>query len=234
MQAQDAATAYFFKLWEWVETNVRTVVIGMIVVAVIAVLISYYLWRQNEMEVTAAEALTQLLISTPANSDASQLAGSYLEIAADYPGTQTGGRALALGATTLFASGKYAEAQEEFQKYLNLYPTGPFAATAALGVADSLDAQQKTGPAANAYQRVITGFSDPNAVDAAKFALARIDEQAGKLTDAENFYLEVARNNPNSLLGSEAALHAMQLRTKLPAAQTSNNPPTAFNLNPQP
>ena len=234
MEAQDAATAYFFKLWEWVETNLRTVVIGIIIVAIAAVVISYYFWRQSEMEVAAGKALTQLLVSTPPNSDASQLANSYLGIAADYPGTPAGGRALVLGAATLFASGNYPEAQAQFQKYVSLYPTGPFSATAALGVAASLDAQGKTDSAADTYQRVVTSYSDPNAVDAAKFALARIDAQRGKLTEAENYYQDVIRNNPNSLLGTEAAFQAMQLREKLPAPSTSNNPPASFNLSTQP
>lgn len=220
MQAQDAATAYFFKLWEWVETNVRTVLIGAGVVVVAAVLLSYYFWRQNEMEITAGEALTQALVSPPPNADAGQLADAYLKIAADYPDTQAGGRALMLGAATLYSGGNYSEAQAEFRKYLSEHPSGSFSAPATLGVASCFDAQGKTDLAASAYQRVISGFSDPNAVDAAKFALARIKEQRGQFADAETFYEEVARNNPNSPLGSEAMLHAIQLRSKLPASLT--------------
>jgi len=233
MQAQDTATAYFFKLWAWVEANVRTVVIGAGVGAIIAVLISYYFWRQNETEAAAGVALTQLIVSTPPNSDAGRLADAYLKIATDYPGTQAGGRALTLGAATLFASGKYTEAQAQFQKYLDTYTGNAVSASAALGVAASLDAQGKTDPAASAYQRVINSYSDPNAVDAAKFALAKIDEQRGKLTEAQSLYRDVARDNPNSFLGSEAAFQAMQLRTQLPAASISNRPPASFNLSTQ-
>lgn len=233
MQAQDAATAYFFKLWEWVETNVKTIAIGAGIVGVAAILLSYYFWRQNEMERNAGEALTQALVSHPPHTSAGQLADIYLKIAEDYPGTQAGGRASVLGAATLFSGAKYPEAQAEFQKYLGAHPSGPFRATAALGVASCFDAQGKTDPAADAYQRVISGFSDPNAVDAAKFALARIKEQRGQLADAENFYEEVARNNPNSPLGSEAMLHAIQLKSKLPASFTSK-PPASFNPNTPP
>jgi TolA-binding protein len=84
-------------------------------------------------------------------------------------------------------------------------------------VATSLEAQGKTDLAAGAYQRVVTGFSDPNAVDTAKFALAKIDEQNGKLPEAEKFFQDVARNNPNTPLGSEAAFRAFQLKPKSPA-----------------
>jgi TolA-binding protein len=233
MQAQDAATAYFLKSWEWIETNVRTVLIGAGIVGVAVILLSYYFWRQNEMEITAGEALTQALVSPPPNSDVGQLADNYLKIAADYPGTEAGGRALVLGAATLFSAGKYSEAQAEFQNYLGAHPSGPLRATAALGVASCLDEQGQTDSAADAYQRVISGYSDPNAVDAAKFALARIKEQQGQLADAESFYEEVARNNPNSPLGSEAMLRAIQLRSKLPASATAR-PSASFNPNTPP
>ncbi len=239
MEAQDAAAAYFFKLWEWVENNIRTVVIGAMVVVAAAVVISYYFWKQSETEMEAGKAFTQLLVSTPPDSQASDLANSYLKLAADYPGTQAAGRALIMGATTLYVSGDYAKAQSEFQQYMTTYPAGPFAATALLGVAASLDAQHKTDDAAKAYQRVINNFSDPNATDAAKFALAKIDEQLGKLSDAADLYMEVARSNPNSPLGSEAALQAEKLRGKAQAPTTpapattqaitsSNRPPVSF------
>jgi predicted negative regulator of RcsB-dependent stress response len=233
MQAQDAATAYFLKSWSWVETNIRTVIAGAAVVIVVAILLSYYFWQQNETEVAAGQALTQMLVSTAPDLDAAQLADAYLKIATEYAGTPAGDRALMLGAAALFSNGKYPEAQLEFQKYLSAHPTGTYSATAALGIAASLDAQGKTDAAADAYQRVINGFSDPNAVDAAKFALAKIDEQRGQLQYAETFYQDVARDNPNSPLGSEAALHAIQLRSKLSAAPTSS-PSAPFNLSVHP
>jgi predicted negative regulator of RcsB-dependent stress response len=237
MQAQDAATAYFFKSWSWVEANLKLVALGAGIVVVAAFFVSYYFWHQNQMEITAGQALTQVIISTPPDSDAGQLADSYLKIASDYPDTQTGERALILGATTLFDGGKYAEAQAQFQKYLETYPGKTFSAPAALGVAASLEAQGKIDSAAGAYQRVVNGFSDPNAVDAAKFALAKIDQQQGKLMDAEKYYQDVARDNPNTQLGSEAAFRAFQLRAELPSTtppSTSSTPPTSFNLSTKP
>ena len=237
MQAQDAATAYFFKLWEWVENNIRTVIIGASVAAVVIALVSYYFWRQSQIEITAGKELTQLIISTPPNSDASQLADAYLKIAADYPGTQSGKRALVLAAMTLFESSKYAEAQAQFQKYLDANPASTFSATAALGVAASLEAQGKTDAAANAYQQVISSYSDPNAVAAAQFALAKINEQQGKLIQAENFYQQVAHNNPNTSLGSEAAFQAFQLRSQASATLSTNAPATSvapFSLSTKP
>jgi len=71
-------------------------------------------------------------------------------------------------------------------------------------------------------------------VDAAKFALAKIDEERGKLTDADSLYETVARNNPNTPLGSEAAFRAFQLRTKLQPVQSPGTSPAPFRLSTKP
>ncbi|HLZ54181.1 MAG TPA: tetratricopeptide repeat protein [Verrucomicrobiae bacterium] len=234
MQSQDTATLYFFKAWSWAESNAKRIAVGAAIAAIAAVLICYYFWQQNQTEITAGESLTQLVVSTPPNSDPSQLAAGYLKIAADYPGSRAGDRALVLGAAALFTTGQYAQAQAQFQKYLDTRPGGAFSAQAALGVATSLDAQGKTDPAFQAYQRVISAFPDANVVDAAKFALAKIDEQRGKVMDAEKLYQDVVRDNPNNLLGSEAAFRAMQLRAKSPTTAPPGTSPTSFNLSTQP
>jgi TolA-binding protein len=101
-------------------------------------------------------------------------------------------------------------------------------------VAASLDAQGKTDLASGAYQRVISRFSDLNTVSAAKFALAQISERQGKLAVAENLYEEVAHGNPNGSLGSEAAICATELKTKLPPASATTTPPLSVNLNAKP
>jgi predicted negative regulator of RcsB-dependent stress response len=234
MQAQDTVATYFFKYWSWVEDNVKQVAIGIVIVIVVAVLVSYYFWRQNQTEVDAGQALTQLLVSISPNSDAGQLANAYLKVAAEYSGTQSGGRARVLGAMTLFESGKYPEAQAQFQKYLDHYQGGAFAAAAALGVAASLEAQGKIDPAAIAYQRVVNGYSGANEVDAARFALAKIDEQQGKFIEAENYYRMVARDNPNTPMGSEAAYRAYQLNTRSSAGAASNKVSAPFSLTTKP
>ena len=229
MEAQDAAATYFFKAWDWVEKNSKTVIIGAAIAVVAVIVVCYYFYHQNEMEAVAGQALTQFLVSTPPNSDPNQMSDSYLKIANDYPGTQAGNRALMLSAGTLYGAGKYPEAQTQFQKYLDTNPGGPLAGTAALGVAASLDAEGKTSAAAGAYQHVISSYSDVNAVDSAKFALARIDEQAGKLSDAAKLYQDVIRDNANSLLGSEAALRLAQLRSRIPATTNANSPAAPLN-----
>lgn len=234
MQPQDTATAYLYKLWPWIEANKNRLIGAGVIIIIAGFIVAFYFWQQNQKEIAASQALTELVTSTPPDSDVNQLADAYLKIAANFPGTRAGGRAAMQGATVLFEAGKYTEARAQFKKYLETHPGDIFCAQAALGVAASLEAQGKTDLAASAYQQVISGFSDPNAINVAKFALAQIDERQGRLADAENLYEDVARNNPNGSSGSEAALRAMELKTKLQPASTSTAPSASFNLNTKP
>jgi tetratricopeptide (TPR) repeat protein len=234
MQAQDTSTFFFFKLWPWVEANLKRIGIGIGIAAAIVLLISFYIWKQDQKEIAAGQELTQLLVSTPPNFNTAQLADSYLQIANGYPDTHAAQRALLQSAATLFAAGRYADAQAQFEEFLNAHPESQFSGRAALGVAASLEARNETNLAVDAYQRVMNGFADPMAADSAKLALARIYESQGKMSDALNFYQDVAQANQNNSIGAEAgsALHAMELQTNAPAASTTTSPATTtlFNL----
>jgi len=231
MELQDAPAAYFFKLWPRIEANWIRIALGGGVVVVAAVLISYYSWQRDQQQIAAGKALTQFMMSAPRSGSGSQPADLFLKIAGDYQGTSAGQRAWLQGGTMLFAAGRYADAQTQFQKFLDAHPDSFFAAQAALGVATSLDAQGKTDLAAGAYQRVINTSSDAMVTSSAKFALAQIDERQGKLTEAMNLYEDVVRNNPNGSLGSEAGLRAMELKMKLPSAPPSTAPAAPVNPN---
>jgi TolA-binding protein len=231
MQLQEAPAAYLFKLWPWFEANrIRIIWCGGVII-VGAVLISFYSWQRDQKEIAAGEALSQMIRSIPRNTTASQQADLYLKITTDYQGTSAGQRALLQGAAMLFVAGRYADAQAQFQKFLDAYPGSFFAAQAALGVATSLDAQGKTDLAAGVYQRIINTYSDATAVDSARFALAQTDEHQGKLSEAANLYEAIVRYNPNGSLGSEAGLRLMELKMKLQSASPSTAPATPFKPN---
>ena len=232
MELQDAPATYLFKLWPWFEANRIRIAWGGGIIVVAAGLIWYYSWQRDQKEITAGKALTQMMSSIPRNATASQQADLYLKIATDYQGTSAGQRALLQGAAMLFAAGRYADAQAQFQKFLDVHPGSFFAAQAALGVATSLDAQGKTDLAAGGYQRIINTYSDAVAVDSARFALAQIDERQGKLAEAANLYEAIVHYNPNGSLGAEAGLRLMELKMKLPSAPPATAPAAPFKLNP--
>ena len=232
MELQDAPVAYFFKLGSWYEANKIRVAWGGGIILVAAGLISFYSWERDQNEMAAGRALTQLMLNTAAlhNTPISQQADQYLKIAADYHSTAAGQRALLQGAGTLFTAGRYADAQAQFQKFLDAYPGSPLGAQADLGLATSLDAQGKTDLAVGVYQRIIRTYSDAMVANSARYSLAQIDERQGKLTEATGLYDDISRAVPGSLLASEAGLHSMELKLKLPAVSPATPPSPSFNL----
>jgi TolA-binding protein len=225
MQAQDAATTYLFKTWAWIENNARGAAIaaGIIVVAIIA--LSFYSWRLGQREIEAGNAFSRVVLSGNG-----QTTDACLKVAADFPGTKAGQRAMLQGAAMLFVAGRYADAQAQFQKFLNTYPDNSLTSEARFGVATSLDAQGKLSLAAGTYQNVINNSSELSVIAAARLGLAQIQEQQGDVADAQKNYEEVARSNPNSSLASEAVMRAVQSKTKSPAAIQTNAAPVPFNL----
>lgn len=222
MQAQDDASVFLLKLWPRIEANKNRIIVGIVLVA-IAIFVGWVFAVQSQQkQIEAGEKLTQLTLTPNATPDA------YLKIAADYANTKAGQRASLQAAATLFASGKFPEAQAQFQKFLDEYSDSEFAASAALGVAASLDAQNKTDLAANAYQRVLkNNYTDANAVNAAKMALAKIDEAQGRYNNAMINYQDVEQQSMMSSLRQEAGLHLMDLKNKMPAASAPASPAPA-------
>jgi TolA-binding protein len=236
MELQEAPAAYLFKLWPKIEANWVRIAWGGGIIVAAAGLISFYSWQRDQKEIAAGKALTQLMTSVPRNAITGQPADSqqadlYLKIATDYQGTSAAQRALLQGAKMLFDAGRYADAQMQFQKFLNAYPGSFFAAQADLGMATSLDAQGKTDEAAGVYQRIINTYSDAMAANSARFGLAQIDEHQGKLADAVNLYEDIMRALPNSSLSSEAGMRTMELKMKLQPASSSITPAAPFKPN---
>jgi predicted negative regulator of RcsB-dependent stress response len=217
MQTQDAPAEFIVKLWPWLEANKnRLIMIGLAIVAGWGVF-SFISWQHEQKEISAGQALTHLLLTPPVGDDAKAIAAAYTQVADQYPGTVAGKRAQLQAAAALFDAGRYADAQALFEKSLAADATGPLAATAQLGVAASLEAQDKLDTAAEVYQRVASVFRNSPAALTAKLSLGRIAEQQGKLSDALSEYEDVARSVAGGPLASEAAMHAIAVKTRLAA-----------------
>ena len=65
MQSQEAATAtdYLFRLWPWIEANLKRIILGAILVVLAVFVFFFYSYRQSQREIAAGEALTQAGIS---------------------------------------------------------------------------------------------------------------------------------------------------------------------------
>jgi len=222
MEQDITESANFFKLWAWFEKNKKPVAWGAAgLVAVVAVAGSY-IWSQQEKELSGSHALSSALVAQ--GFGRAEAPEALLKVAATYPDTQAGAQALLLGAGELFAVGKPAEAQAQFERFLRAYPAHSLAAQANLGVAASLAAQGKADEAAKAYKSLVDRFPNANTAPQARFALAGIYESQGKLEPALRLFEEVAGTDLNGMLGSEAGMRAHDLQSKLGTIVTPNGP----------
>jgi predicted negative regulator of RcsB-dependent stress response len=215
MQAQDAPTLFIYKLWPWIEENRKQIIIGAVASVAVVLVYSFISYRHDQGEIIAGQAVTHaVILSQQQAAAAGDIAKAYLSVAADHPGTAAATRAQLQGATALFEAGQYADAQAQFQKFIDANPDSPLKATATFGVAASLEAQGQAAQALTVYQRV-ADYADPSTVLAAKFAVARLDEQAGRPADALTYYEAVASAAGNTQLGAEAGIRAIQLKATI-------------------
>ena len=99
-------------------------------------------------------------------------------------------------------------------------PASPQIATAELGVASCLESLGRTDAAVDAYQKVIGAEGTSPTTLSAQFALGRIMEGQGKISEALKYYQPLARSVPNTTLGHQAALKAAELNANLAAKTT--------------
>ena len=224
MQTQDGPAEFLFKLWPKLEQN-KNMLIGVAVAIAVAAVAAYYVSSSHaQNRIDAGNAVTMLLVNTPAGTSESQRASSLGVLAAKYAGTPSGDRAGLQAAGALFEAGSYTEAQAQFQKFLDASPTGPLAAEAALGIASCLEAQNKLDLAVPAYKRVVSSFAGTSYVAQAYLALGRIAEQQNNLPEAMTQYENAARESmQNSSTRMEASQHAMELQART-AATASKAP----------
>jgi len=217
------ASDYLFKLWPWIEANLKQIAYVGAAIAILVFFYFYYSYSQAQKEVAAGQALSQVMIS----GGTSPQADAYLKVAANYAGTVAGQRAQLEGAAAFFTAGKFPEAQAQFQKFLDAYPDNLLTPQALLGVAAAIDAQGKTDLAITAYQKAAGQTANASVAASAKFAIARIYDQQGKTAEATKLYEEVARAYPNSSLSNEAGLRAMELKIRTPGTAPKAAPVAA-------
>lgn len=220
MKQKVAGLTVFEQVWAKLEANKKQVAWGSAVVAVVALVVSYYTWSQAQKNVQAGQALSAVMADAMPGGGRTESAEAYLKVVAEYPRTSAAARAALAAAGTLFAQEKYAEAQAEFQKFTRDYPDSPFRGQALLGVAASLDAQGKMDEAARAYKELIDRHPSDIVVPQAKFELARVYEAQNRIKEALELYEELSRTHNYNSLGGEADLKVKELKSKVPAAVT--------------
>jgi tetratricopeptide (TPR) repeat protein len=217
------------KAWAWFEANKKQTLWGVGGVLVLGVIVAFFLYRQNEADVAAGEALSN--VSLPQVSGAGSrgdAAEAYLKVAAEHPNSRAGASALLLAAGSYFVEGKYPEAKAQFEKFTREHASSPFMGQALLGVAACLDAQSKTSEAIAAYKDIVDHHSGDSVLPQARFALARLYETQNQPELARNLFEEVERTDPYGSLGDEAWMRLEELKIKYPKVMAAL-PPVSTN-----
>lgn len=197
MESDVTQPAIFDKLWMWGETHKKQLLVGTVIALVVGLAIAFWFVHQGQEQIDANSALAKLVSRAASPNTPPPSADNLLKVGADYSGTDAGQRALLLGASELFAEGKYDDAHAQFQRFLQQYSDSPFAGEAALGAAACLDAQGRAQDAIDAYRGVADRYlQNWNIGPQAKLALARLLVAQGKLQDARGELMDLA--NPRS------------------------------------
>lgn len=205
------------KALAWFEANKRQTLWGAAVILVVGVIVAFFIYRQNEAEIAASEALSNVSMSQASSAGArTDTVEGYLKVAATHPGSKAAARALLLAAGGLFVDGKYDEAKNQFERFRREYSDSQFMGEALLGIGACLDAQGKTRDAMAAYKDLIDHRPGDSNVPQAKFALARLHEAQNEPEQARNLFEDVERSQPYGSLGDEARMQLEELKTKFP------------------
>jgi predicted negative regulator of RcsB-dependent stress response len=204
------------KAWAWFEANRKQALWSTGGVLVIGVVVAFFLYRQNEAEVAASEALSNvalpLMTGTSSHVD---FADAYLKVASAHPSSRAGARALLLAAGSFFVDGKYQEARTQFEKFTREHTDSPFMGEALLGIAACLDAEGKARDAMAAYKKLIDRHAANYVLPQARFELARLHEAQNEPEQARNLFEEVERTEFGSL-GDEARMRLEEMKLKYP------------------
>jgi predicted negative regulator of RcsB-dependent stress response len=223
---QDAPAEILFKLWPWLEANRNKLIIGVVAIILVVGIYNFVLSQEEANEQAAGAALTELMMTPPAGTDP---AAALNALADKYAGTAAAQRARLQAAATLYGTGKYADAEAWFQKFLDANAGSPLAATAELGLGASQEAQNKLDLAEGAYEKVASTYSgSPNALPAL-CGLARISEIQGKYKEAVDRYQTAARaaGGMGGSMAQEAAIRAAELESRVAAMTPAPAPATS-------
>lgn len=228
MHSETTESTWFYELLAWIEFNRSRVIAGAIAVLAVIVAIYVYAWHREQTELAASRALLALRLS-PQNAQNQPAASpaDLLKVATEYGSTSAGERALLLAAGSLFADGKYAEAQTEFDRFSREHGGSPLAPIAALGNAASLDALDKVDAALAAYQAVANQYPNDPAAVRARLAMASLHEARSQPDQAYRIYDEISKQPGVGGAVMEAAMRKERLLQKHPGLASTNLPPTA-------
>ena len=179
MERNIAESQLLLDAWVWLEKNRKPVILGVVAVTAAGLLAGTMAWSKKQKQVAAGEALSQVLLAQIISNSRTEAADGLLKVANSHSGTPGGAQAQLLAGGALFADGKYAEAQVQFEKFSREYVGHTLTPQGKLGLAACLAAQGKTEEAARAYKELVDRYPYANTASQARFALGGIYESQG-------------------------------------------------------
>ena len=210
MEAQQSQEDLIIKWWPWLEANRKGLLVALVAVALFIGGISFWSSSKAAAEVSGGTALSALLASPATTPD------TLLAFATSHAGTQAGARAELQAGLALYQAAKYADALPVFEKFTQEHSGDALANQALFGLAACQEALGKLDLAASAYARVANSSVGDGSSAVAKYALGRISEQQGKLTEAQNYFQTVCQSVNNQLsLFQDARRHLDKVQQQL-------------------
>lgn len=230
MQPEVSQSDSALKLWMWILANQKRLIRAGLAVVVVALVVYAYFNHLENREIEASEALSKAiparLRETPPPGE---LAAALLKTAADYAGTKAATHAILRAGSALYADGKYAEAQAQFEKYLSADPGSAFASQAAFGIAACLDAAGKGTEAAAKYEEVSKRYPGEGVSEESKLALANLYAAQNKPDMAYKLYEDILQT-ARGASGQEAYNRHEELAQQFPYLRT-NTPAVSPAMN---
>ena len=221
MEAEVKQSQVFYELWAWAEINWRRLAGGAAVVALIALVVSFYVWKRDVHAEAASQALSALRPTASPDGTPVMLApAAYLKVATDYPGTAAAARARLLAGSALFDAAKYADAKAEFDRFLRDAPENPLRTEAFYGQGACLEAQGKTDEAVTAYKSLVDRHPTDPLVPRAKVALARLYKAKNQPAEALRLLEDVATTEQFGTVGLMAETLMSEIKAANPTLST--------------
>jgi predicted negative regulator of RcsB-dependent stress response len=173
-----------------------------------------YEYQQSQRVAAAGAALAQ------AASEA-----DYRQVIDKYSGTVAAGDACLFLAGQLRAEGKYDDALQVLQSFLDKYPKHPLDHAGDLSFAETLEAQGKTDEALSKYQEVAAKYPDTYSAPLAVLSQANLLKYQGKIEEARRTYENFVAQFPDSIFAQQAMLEMHMMRA--PAAASASPSPGA-------
>lgn len=209
-----AETAEVSKIEQFLEENLKKIVLGLGLVIVVLVAVAVSRHFSHETELQAAEAFTSA--KNAADCDV---------IVQKFAGTGAAGNAQLLKASLLWEEGKKESSVAALQEFIKSQPEHPLLPHALLSLGSKQAALGEKEAARASLETVVRDHAKSEAAAAAQTQLGDMLWAEGKIEEARKIFTELPRNNPGSPFIGQVEQRLKMMDAGLPTKEV--DPPPA-------